>query len=134
MIACIARRRRFAQCADSDPTINGQKDRRTRSVTEALVRYADLEIGGAINEMLLQSHGGTMRICPARPHEWKDVSFQLRAAGAFLVTVSVRDGITQPFVIDSLAGKRCKLESPWEKQSPRTRSACNPIHSTEESQ
>ena len=37
--------------------------------------------------MLLQSHTGVIRIFPAIPKEWKDVSFEsLRAMGAFLVS------------------------------------------------
>ncbi|MCI0422556.1 MAG: hypothetical protein L0312_25610, partial [Acidobacteria bacterium] len=49
----------------------------------------DLEVGGilmtTINEMLLQSHDGVIRLFPARPDVWKNAAFRLRAVGAFLV-------------------------------------------------
>lgn len=41
-----------------------------------------------VQEMLLQSQGGLVRVLPAIPPDWKDVTFQnLRAEGAFLVSV-----------------------------------------------
>jgi len=41
-----------------------------------------------VQEMLLQSHGGVVRVLPAIPKDWKELSFKdLRAEGAFLVSV-----------------------------------------------
>jgi len=41
----------------------------------------------AVHEMLLQSWGGTIRVFPAAPTQWADISFQdLRAEGAFSVS------------------------------------------------
>lgn len=43
--------------------------------------------------MLLQSHTGIVRVFPAIPAAWSDVSFEnLRAMGAFLVSAEKRDG------------------------------------------
>jgi hypothetical protein len=47
----------------------------------------------AVNEMLLQSWGGRIRIFPSVPEEWRDVSFRdLRAEGGVLVSAVRRGG------------------------------------------
>ena len=85
----------------------------------------DLELGGilmsVVNEMLLQSHDGVIRLFPALPQEWRDAAFQLRAVGAFLVTAEIRAGEIQPFLIESLAGAECRVESPWAGQDTAVR-------------
>ena len=46
-----------------------------------------------IQEMLIQSHTGVIRIFPAIPGEWKDVRFTtLRTEGAFLVSAKMEKG------------------------------------------
>lgn len=79
--------------------------------------YPDLELGGVlmttINEMLLQSHDGVIRVFPAMPKEWRDAAFHLRATGAFLVTAEMRGGEVHPFTVESLAGAECRIELPW---------------------
>jgi len=73
-----------------------------------------------LQEMLLQSYGGTIRVFPAIPPNWKDVSFKtLRAEGAFLVSAERRDGVTQFVEILSEKGGVCRLENPFAK-SPYT--------------
>jgi alpha-L-fucosidase 2 len=77
----------------------------------------------ATQEMLLQSHGGLIRIFPAVPDEWRDVSFTtLRAEGAFLVSAKREGGETKRGEITASAGKdacategggACRLVSPW---------------------
>ena len=63
-----------------------------------------------ILDMLLQSWGDTIRVFPACPSAWKDVSFyHLRAQGAFLVSASRRNGRTRFVAIKSLAGEPCRL-------------------------
>jgi alpha-L-fucosidase 2 len=47
----------------------------------------------AIQEMLIQSWGGRIRIFPAIPEDWRDVRFwSLRTEGAFLVSAELRAG------------------------------------------
>ncbi len=61
-------------------------------------------------DMLLQSWGDRIRIFPAIPAAWHDVSFRdLRTEGAFLVTASRRDGRTQFVSVKSLAGEPCVI-------------------------
>ena len=51
--------------------------------------------GQAVHEMLLQSWGGVVRVFPAVPEGWADVSFHnLRAEGAFGVSAQRKDGAT----------------------------------------
>jgi alpha-L-fucosidase 2 len=80
--------------------------------------YPDLELGGvlmtAVNEMLMQSHDGVIRVFPAVPPEWKDASFHLRAVGAFMVTGEMRDGKVRPYLIESVNGSPCRTEIIWD--------------------
>ncbi len=69
-----------------------------------------------LQEMLLQSYSGTIRLFPAIPPEWKDVSFKtLRAEGAFLVTAERVDGKTERVEIFSEKGGVCRIEYPFGK-------------------
>lgn len=66
----------------------------------------------AINEMLMQSYEGILRIFP----NWtgKDARFRdLRAYGAFLVSSSMLDGNIQSVTIKSEKGRVCMIENPW---------------------
>jgi hypothetical protein len=65
------------------------------------------------NEMLLQSHDGTIRVFPALPEGWQDASFKLRAVGAFLVTATRSIGKIQPLLVESLKGGACRIQNPW---------------------
>jgi hypothetical protein len=62
-------------------------------------------------DMLIQSWGGTIRIFPACPSSWKDVSFHdLRTEGAFLVSAAREGGETKFIRVKSLAGEPCILK------------------------
>ncbi|WP_343523997.1 glycoside hydrolase family 95-like protein [Pedobacter sp.] len=59
----------------------------------------------SIQEMLLQSWGGKIRVFPAIPTSWQNTSFkQLLAEGAFLVSADWQKGSTQQIQITSLKG------------------------------
>ena len=66
-----------------------------------------------INEMLLQSYEGIIRVFPA----WltnKDAKFKtLRAYGAFLVSSEIKDGKVVFINILSEKGRNCTVENPW---------------------
>lgn len=66
-----------------------------------------------INEMLLQSYEGIIRVFP----NWnrnKNASFtNLRAYGAFLVTSVLWGGVIGNVTIFSEKGRLCKMENPW---------------------
>ncbi len=67
-----------------------------------------------LQEMLLQSYSGTIRVFPAIPARWKDVSFKtLRAEGAFLVSAERQDGTTQRVEIVAEKGGLLRIENPF---------------------
>ena len=71
----------------------------------------------ALLEMLLQSHNGLIRVFPALPKDWKDVSFQnLRAEGAFLVSATRMNGRATQITIRSERGGVVRVKSPWLRQ------------------
>jgi alpha-L-fucosidase 2 len=67
-----------------------------------------------IQEMLLQSHSGVVRIFPAIPASWKDVSFcGLRTVGAFVIDAKMISGKTVGIKILSEKGGTIQLEKPF---------------------
>jgi len=68
----------------------------------------------AVQEMLLQSYSGRLRVFPAVPTGWSDASFEtLRAEGAFLVSAERRDGKTQRVEILAEKGGTCRIKNPF---------------------
>ena len=68
----------------------------------------------AMNESLLQSYDGILRIFPAFPSN-KAGRFTLHAVGGFVVSSEIKSGVVQWICIKSLLGNPCKLELPWSK-------------------
>ncbi len=67
-----------------------------------------------IQEMLLQSQRGVIRVFPAIPQSWANASFgTLRAEGAFLVSAEKAGGKVQRIEIMSEKGGRCRVALPW---------------------
>jgi hypothetical protein len=68
-----------------------------------------------INECLMQSYNGTIRFFPNWPKK-QDASFHtLRAAGAFLVSAELRNGIVTHVRIMSEKGNDLHMLSPWKQ-------------------
>lgn len=62
-------------------------------------------------EMLLQSDDGLIKIFPAVPTDWKELSFaDLGAEGAFRIGAVLYGGQLQQVTVKSLAGNRCSLD------------------------
>lgn len=80
-----------------------------------------LSAAESIHDMFLQSWTdprspknmhSVIRVFPAVPDAWKNIAFHdLRAEGAFLVSASRKDGVTQWIRIESLAGEPCALQT-----------------------
>jgi alpha-L-fucosidase 2 len=67
----------------------------------------------AINESLLQSYDGIIRVFPAFPFN-KTGRFTLHAEGGFIVSSEIIAGEVQWISVKSLSGKILILELPWE--------------------
>jgi alpha-L-fucosidase 2 len=67
-----------------------------------------------IQEMLIQSHTGVVKIFPAIPSVWKEASFnKLRTYGAFLVSAKMENGLVSSVEIASEKGGTIVLENPF---------------------
>jgi hypothetical protein len=70
-------------------------------------------LGQAVNEMLIQSYNGRIRVFPAVPEDWP-AAFTLRAVGGFLVTSERAAGQEPEYVlVRSLLGNECAVVNPW---------------------
>ncbi|HEY2019424.1 MAG TPA: LamG-like jellyroll fold domain-containing protein, partial [Bryobacteraceae bacterium] len=70
-------------------------------------------IPGAVNEMLLQSYQGVLRLFPDWPKDRHARFGQLRAYGAFLVSSELTGGEIQSVLVESEKGRPCTLQNPW---------------------
>jgi hypothetical protein len=78
------------------------------------VWFENFALPVVINECLMQSYNGTIRLFPNWPMD-KDAEFyDLRAAGAFLVSAKLKDGKVKDIEILSEAGGPLKILLPWE--------------------
>ena len=66
----------------------------------------------AMNEALLQSHDGTIRVAPAVT-DTQIARFTLHARGGFIVSSEITDGKPLWIAIESVLGNNCKLQIPW---------------------
>ena len=74
-------------------------------------------IPATVDEMLLQSFSGVLRLFPVWPKS-QDATFQkLRAYGAFLVSSKFKDGSVSDLTSVSEKGRDCALENPWPGKS-----------------
>jgi alpha-L-fucosidase 2 len=83
---------------------------------QATANHMSLEGGPvlqlAVNEMLLQSYSGTLRVFPAVTEDWEG-RFRLHASGGFIVSAARSDGAVTDIVIESKAGKPCRIANPF---------------------
>lgn len=94
----------FAECFCLKNTFHANGDQSRTGKSQFLYRPFTLEgnfaFAAGIHEMLMQSHSGTIRIFPAIPADWADVSFEnLRAVGGYLVSAEKRGGEVTKFTI-----------------------------------
>ncbi len=78
----------------------------------------------AIQEMLIQSHTGIVRLFPAVPASWDEASFdQLRTYGAFLVSAEKKNGQTVLVKVKSEKGGTFRLHNPFDGEDFRIKNA-----------
>ena len=107
----------FAECFCLKNTFHANGDQTQSGKSRFTYRPFTLEgnfaFAAGIQEMLLQSHTSVIRIFPAIPKEWKDVSFEnLRAMGAFLVSARMEGGEINRVRIYSEKGGMLKMARP----------------------
>lgn len=79
------------------------------------VMETPLAAAECIQQLLLQSWGGRLRVFPAVPEEWKEAAFwNFAAQGGFRVSAVYEGGRTDRIEIKSLAGEPCIVESDME--------------------
>jgi alpha-L-fucosidase 2 len=67
-----------------------------------------------LQEMLIQSHTGTVSVFPAIPKDWREVGFDtLRAEGAFLVSAKMEQRKVAQVTVVSEKGEKLKLQNPF---------------------
>jgi hypothetical protein len=69
---------------------------------------------GAVNESLLQSHDGVIRVAPAIVDD-QNARFTLHAQDGFVVSSEIQKGKPLWIGIKSNLGKTCKVVNPWTK-------------------
>lgn len=110
--------RDFAQCFCLRNTfhVNGDQTKSGKSgfTYRPFTLEGNFAFASGVQDMLIQSHTGIIRLFPAIPASWNDVSFNtLRTYGAFLVSAERKDGKTNKVVIRSDKGGICRIESPF---------------------
>ena len=74
-------------------------------------------VPATVNEMLLQSHEGVLRLFPVWPKGQPARFGRLRACGAFLVSSELKNGQVQRVIIESEKGRDCHMINPWPGQA-----------------
>ena len=76
------------------------------------VMETPLAAAECIQQLLLQSWGGKIRIFPSVPGTWKHASFcGFAAEGGFKVSASYENGETAWIEIESIVGEECRIET-----------------------
>lgn len=110
--------RDFAECFCLRNTfhVNGDQSRSGKSgfTYRPFTLEGNFAFASGIQEMLMQSHTGTLHLFPAIPQSWKDASFQtLRANGAFLISATRKEGKTIKVSIHSEKGGTLRILNPF---------------------
>jgi hypothetical protein len=110
--------RNFAECFCLRNTFHVNGDQTKSGKSKYTYRPFTLEgnfaFASAINDMLIQSHTGIVKIFPAIPKSWKNASFsKLRTVGAFLISSEMKDGNVVQVEIESVTGGIISLQNPF---------------------
>ena len=110
--------RLFAECfcLKNSFHVNGDqcKAGHSRFTYRPFTLEGNFAFASGIQDMLLQSHTGVVRIFPAVPAAWKDISFQnLRAAGAFLLSAQKVNGLVNSVEIVAEKGGIIRIADPF---------------------
>jgi len=107
----------FATCFTLPNSFHVNGDQTKSGKSKFLYRPFTLEgnfaFASGLQEMLLQSHTGIIRVFPAIPAAWKECSFEnLRAEGAFLVSAILKQGKVVKIEIHAEKDGICRVADP----------------------
>ena len=110
--------RTFAQCFCLRNTFHANGDQTKTGKSKFTYRPFTLEgnfaFASGVQEMLIQSHTGIIRIFPAIPAAWKDASFdKLRTYGAYLVSAAMKNGAVATVTVTANQDGVMKLANPF---------------------
>jgi alpha-L-fucosidase 2 len=103
-------------CLKNSFHVNGDQSGTGKSkfVYRPFTLEGNFAFASGIQEMLIQSHTGVVRLFPAIPEDWKDVTFStLRTEGAFLVSAKMVKGDVNSVDILSEKGGDLKIFNPY---------------------
>jgi hypothetical protein len=108
----------FAECFCLPNSFHANGDQSKTGKSKLTYRPFTLEgnfaFAAAIQEMVLQSHTGIVRVFPAVPASWQDAAFDLlRTRGAFLISARKRGGVVTDIRVVSEKGGVFRLENPF---------------------
>ena len=106
-----------AFCSQNSFHLNGDQTKSgySKFTYRPFTLEGNMAAASGLQEMLLQSYGGIIRIFPDIPKSWKNAGFyQLRAEGAFLVSAYKKAGDLIKVEIFSERGGELAIENPFE--------------------
>ncbi|HOW40193.1 MAG TPA: glycoside hydrolase N-terminal domain-containing protein [Bacteroidales bacterium] len=112
-------------CLKNSFHVNGDqtKSGKSKFVYRPFTLEGNFAFASGLQEMLIQSHTGIVRLFPAIPGNWKDLSFsKLRTEGAFLVSAKMKNGQVNDVEIIAEKGGEIKIMNPFENQEINTSS------------
>ena len=109
--------RDFAECfcLKNSFHVNGDqcKAGKSKFTYRPFTLEGNFAFASGIQEMLIQSHTGIIKLFPAIPADWKNVSFKtLRTEGGFLLSAEMVEGQVVSVTIEATVDGRCKLLNP----------------------
>jgi len=108
----------FAECFCLKNSFHVNGDQCKAGYSKMIYKPFTLEgnfaFASAVQEMLIQSHTGVVKLFPAIPADWQEVSFStLRTYGAFLVSAKMENGEVNRLEITAEKGGEIVLENPF---------------------
>jgi len=112
----------FATCFCLKNSFNANGDQsgtgKSKNTKRQFTLEANFAFAAGIQEMLIQSHTGVIRLFPAIPREWTELSFnKLRTEGAFLISARIGKGDVIKVNILSEKGAELKILNPFKNSS-----------------
>jgi len=109
-----------AFCSSNSFHLNGDQTKSgySKFTYRPFTLEGNMAAAAGLQEMLLQSYGGVLRIFPAIPNSWRDVSFyHLRGEGAFLVSAKKENGLITRVEIIAETQSPLKVDNPFIKRA-----------------